>query len=383
MQRVFIDNITPGSIIAEDVFNYNGRILLSKGTLYHESFRRRLENAGINELLIDNKFEDSFADLPKNYFSDQDVLGHHTAGVLSISSNSTYQLQIDDVIYEKTRLQAELLVKKTMIKLNGKSNLKIDKIKDIVNNILEQLLSKKDIVLTLSQIRSVDDYTYEHSVNVCVIALILGIDLKLDISSLKKIGMGAILHDIGKVGVPENILKKPSKLTPEEFEEIKKHTLYGYEILRKTDVDEESALIALHHHEKYDGTGYSHKLKGETIPLFSRIVAVADVYDAISNNRVYRKKMSPDKVYKHICKLGNTHFDNSIMESFIGHLSLYPNGTGVILNTGHKGVVIGQNKLLPESPIIRVFKKEKISIKNSYADIDLSTTKYLYICDTF
>ncbi len=370
MQKIIIDSVASGAIIAKDIVNADGRILLSKGTIYNASYYKRLSGAGINEIFIEAP--------GKVDFSEDTDTSNIIDGSVLVSA-----LQIDDVIFEKTRTQAQIQVKKAMVKFSTMSHINIEKIKNIVDNIMEQLLSKKNIVLTLSQIRSVDDYTYEHSVNVCVLSLIVGIDLSLDKISLKKLGIGAILHDIGKVGIPENILKKPSKLTFNEFEEIKKHTKYGYEILRQTDVSEESALIALHHHEKFDGTGYSNKLKGDSIPLFARIVAIADVYDAISNNRVYRKRMSPDKVYKHIARLGHTHFDNEIMEKFVSHLSLYPNGTGVILNTNHKGVVIGQNKLLPQSPVIRLFKKERTDIKNRYVDIDLSITQHLYIKDTF
>lgn len=352
MQKIFIESVEQGSIIAKDIINDDGRILLSKGTVFKDNLIKRLENAGISEVFIED---------PKK------LVGLH----------------IDDVIFEKTRSQARSQVKKTMVKFNTMCHINIDKINAIVDDIMNQLLSKKDIVLTLSQIRSIDDYTYEHSVNVCVLSLIVGIDLNLEKDMLKKLGVGALLHDIGKVGVSESILKKPSKLTCEEFDEIKKHTQYGYDILSKTDVSEESALIALYHHEKFDGSGYNTGLKGGNIPLFSRIVAIADVYDAISNNRVYRNAMKPNDVYRYIAKLGNSHFDTEIMEKFVRHLSLYPNGTGVVLNTNHKGVVIGQNKLFPESPIVRFFKKDSNGIKKLYVDVDLSLTKYLYIKDTF
>ena len=274
-------------------------------------------------------------------------------------------------------------VKKIMVRYSAHSHINIDKIHKIVESIIEQLLSRREIVLTLSQLRSIDDYTYEHSVNVSVLSLIVGIDMSLGKESLDNLGTGAMLHDIGKAVIPDSVLKKPSKLTGSEFGEIKKHTEYGYEILSKINLPEEAACIALHHHEKYDGSGYPMKLKGDEIPLFSRIVAIADVYDAISSDRVYKRKFSPDKVYRQIAQLGGTHFDPGIMEKFVSHLALYPNGSGVILNTNHKGIVISQNKLLPQSPVVRIFRKDRSDIRNLYADVDLSQTKFLYIKETF
>lgn len=361
MQKSLINAVSPGSVIAKDILDSEGRTLISKGTIFRERFINPLQEIGIDEISIEDNNQKS----------------------IEIVEKIQESLHIDDIIYEKTRVQAQMQVKRIMVKFGTMGQINVFKINAIVENIIEQLLSKKDIVLTLSKLRSIDDYTYEHSVNVCVVALIVGIDLNLDKESLENLGVGAILHDIGKVGISEDILKKPSRLSNDEFEEIKKHTKYGYEILMKTNVSEEAAQIALYHHEKFDGTGYTKGLKEKNIPLLSRIVSVADVYDAMSNERVYKHKMSPDKVYKEIIRLGGKHFDSEIMERFVRHLSLYPVGIGIVLNTNHKGVVIGQNKLLPESPIIRLFRKDKKDIKDLFVDVDLSLTKHIYIKETF
>lgn len=376
MLKMFIDDINPGAVIAKDILDIDGRMLVSNGTIVRDEFIQRLRNLGINEVYIksDNR-EFNQQDFFQQKFSKHEFIQKE--------DDIKKGLHIDDIIYEKTRVQAQMQVKKVMVRLGTMGHTNITKINIIVEDIIQQLLSKKDIVLTLSKLRSIDDYTYEHSVNVCVLSLVVGVDLFLDKDSLRSLGTGAILHDIGKVGISEDILKKPSKLSYDEFEEIKKHTELGYDILTKTNVPEESAEIALCHHEKFDGSGYPKKIRGSKIPLFARIVAVSDVYDAISNDRVYRKKISPDKAFKLIIRSENAHFDTEVMEKFVNHLNLYPTGTGVILNTNHKAIVIGQNKLLPESPIIRLFRKEKNDIKNLYVDVDLSLTKHLYIKDTF
>lgn len=361
MQKICIDDISPGTIVAKDIYNSHGIMLVSKGTVIMDRFIHQLEDIGINEVYV------------------EDDPGAESA----MLEEEQRKLPIEDIIYEKTRVQAHMQVKKIMVRYSAHSHINIDKINNIVESIIEQLLSRKEILLTLSQLRSIDDYTYEHSVNVSVLSIIVGIDLSLGGESLGNLGTGAMLHDIGKAIISDSLLRKPSKLTSLEFDEIKKHTEYGYEILTSIDLPEEAASIALYHHEKYDGSGYPRKLKGDGIPLFSRIVAIADVYDAISNDRVYKRKLSPDKVYRQIAQLGGTHFDPDIMEKFVSHLTLYPTGSGVILNTNHKGIVVGQNKLLPQSPIVRIFRKDRSDLSKLYTDVDLSQTKFLFIKETF
>lgn len=361
MQKVAIENIIPGSVVAKDIYNDEGVMLVPKGTVIKDGFSRRLEEIGVDELFIERTEQDNNKIIEKY-------------------QNFKY---IDDVIYQKTREQAQKLIKKTMIKLSSMGHINANNISELIDDIIEQLLSKKEVVLTLSRLRSIDNYTYEHSVNVSVTSLMIGIDLGLDKFTLKNLGLGAILHDVGKVGVSEDILKKTSRLTKEQFEVVKNHTEYGYRMLVNSNVSEEAAQIALYHHEKYDGTGYNGRLKGEEIPLLSRIVTIADAYDAMSNDRVYKRKMPPDKVYREIASLGGKHFDLSIAGCFLRRLDLYPVGTGVVLNNRLKGIVIAQNKLLPESPCVRIFSRNENTFKMQYVDIDLAVTDALYISGTF
>lgn len=361
MQKHFIGGVIPGSIIAQDVFGSDGVLLIKKGSMFREQYIPRFIDAGVQEIFIEEN-------------------GSMTPETIVTIRKS---LNIQDVIHDKTRTHAQNQIKKTMMKFKSVSSVDIQKISQIVEDMIEQLLDKKDFVFALSQLRSVDDYTYQHSVNVGVLALIIGIDLSLDKEQLKQLGMGAILHDIGKIMIPEEIIKKPAKLTSEEFQVVKRHTEYGYDILVQTDIPEEAALIALHHHEKFDGTGYSRGLSNTKIPLFARIVAVADVYDAMSNDRVYQRRSAPDKVFREITHLGDKHFDTHIMETFAKHINIYPTGTGIILNSGHRGIVLYQNKLYPESPIVRVFLKKEQDIKRLYFDLDLSINTKWYIIETF
>lgn len=361
MQKIAVGQVMPGSVAAQDIFNTNGVMLVPKGTVLREYYIERIKKDFIDEIFVEE------------YEQDENKL-------IELYKAAPH---IDDIIYEKTCIHAKKQIKKAMFRMNTFGRLNVDTINTVVYDIIEQLLSKKDIILTLSRLRSVDDYTYEHSVNVCVVSLIMGMDYGLDEMALKNLGVGAILHDVGKVGVSEEILKSPSKLTTAQFDEVKTHTEYGYQILMYSEVPEEAAEIALYHHERYDGTGYNRGMGGKDIPLLSRIVTLADAYDAMSNDRVYKKKLPPDKVYREIATLGGIHFDYDIAARFLSRLDLYPVGTGVLLSTGHKGMVIGQNKLLPQSPAVRIFRKDSATGMPSYVDLNLARTTAVFIVDTF
>ncbi len=368
MQKIRVNQIAQGAVIAQDIHADDGRMLISKGAQYRGSFLGRLENAGIYEVFIEDP---------------DDAKTGEPMSVLSPLERLQQDIHIDDVIYEKTRKQAEHQVMKIMVRLTSMRQANLDKLFRVVDAIMEQLLSSTDLVLSLSKLRSIDDYTYEHSVNVCVISILIGIDMFMDKAALRELGIGAILHDIGKVGVNEKIIKKPGRLNRNEFDEIKRHTELGYQILKGAGFGEDVAKIALYHHERIDGSGYPHHLEGREIPAYARVVAIADFYDAISNNRIYRKRMTPDDAYREIIKTSTNHLDELLVEKFLRHIHMYPVGCGVVLNTFEKGVVIRQNRLMPESPVVRIFARVEGRLVPRYEDLDLSAHPSLFITRTF
>jgi putative nucleotidyltransferase with HDIG domain len=376
MLRMNINKIKDGSIIAEDIFNNQGVVLLSKGTIFHKEISSKLEDMGIFDLLIEEEENIRLKNVNNKFLDDEDEITKEFKKFID-SGN------IDDVIYEKIKKNAQNQVKQALVKLKTKGKINVERIKDVVEEIMNDLLGKKDIVITLSRLRSIDDYTYGHCVSVCILSLLVGIDMGLNKNSLRSLGIGAILHDIGKIVVSEDILKKPSRLSDKEYKEVKKHTNFGYEILKQTDIPEDSARIALNHHEKFDGSGYSDGLKDRETQLLSRIVALTDAYDAMSNDRIYQKKKRPDKIYNEIQSLSGTHFDPYLVSIFLNRVDIYPVGTGVILNTGTKGVVIAQNNFYPEKPVVRLFKRSEKGMKLTYVDINLSKNTLFTILDTF
>ncbi len=350
MRRVNIDKIEIGVKLARTIFNSDGGVLLSKGIELKETYLEKLKNHGVSEIYLED----------------------------DISEN----IQIQDVIQEQTRSEAVVLVKKMMTNYNFTPGLDVEGVKKTVGKIIDELLSNNDILYNLSEIKSVDDYTFEHSVNVCILSLLTGIGLGFDLQELRELGVGAMLHDIGKLCIPQEILKKPSQLTVDEFEEIKKHTIFGYEMLKKSDrVNLVSAYIAFGHHERYDGSGYPLQLKNENIQLCARIVAVADVYDALTSDRVYRKKLKPNEVYEYITSLGANHFDPRVIENFVKYVTIYPVGTGVLLNTRERGIVVRDNRILPTRPVVRIIYDERMNKQTIFRELDLSQQTSVFIID--
>lgn len=351
MRKVYIDKAQLGRKLARDVFGPEGGVLLSEGIELKESYIEKLKHFGITELYINDDISEG--------------------------------LEILDIVSENTRRDAKKLVKSMMVNYSFSNELEVQQVKELVNKILEELLDNEDILANLSSIRSVDEYTFEHSVNVCILSLITGIGLGYDTILLRDLGTGAMLHDIGKLRIPQEILQKPSQLTVVEFEEIKKHTVYGYEILKKSGkVNMLSSFIAFGHHERFDGTGYPLQLKGDNIQQCARIVAVADVYDALTSDRVYRKKLKPHEVFEYITSLGTHHFDQIVVNNFVRYVSVYPVGSGVLLNTRERGIVVRANRELPTRPVIRVIYDEKMCKLDNFCEVDLSSKSGVFIVDS-
>lgn len=353
MRRINIDSIKKGAKIARTIFSSDGGVLLTEGMTLDKRYIELLRNRGINEIYVEDE----------------------------ISSG----VQVQDAVTEETRSEAVVLVKQMMTGYKFISSPEIEAVKATVTKIIDELLENEDIIYNLSDIKSVDDYTFQHSVNVCILSTITGISLGFDEERLKELAVGAILHDIGKMCISKEILHKPGQLTISEFEEIKKHTVYGYEMLKRNEnLGLSSAYIAFGHHERYDGSGYPLQLKGNNIEIYCRIVAVADVYDALTSDRVYRKKLRPNEVYEYITSLGVNHFDPKVVDSFVKYVSIYPVGTGVMLNTRERALVIKDNRNAPTKPVVRIIYDDDIGMKRTYKEVDLSQQTSLFIiggCD--
>ncbi len=251
------------------------------------------------------------------------------------------------------RNEAEGLVRDFLrnARLGGEIDTK--SIDSTVGRMVESLFRNPDALTSLSRLKSFDDYTFSHCVNVSILSLAIGRHMGLKKNAIKDLGIGAILHDIGKMLVPESILKKPAQLTEDEFSVMRTHASLGDDLLsQNNEISREARQVALHHHERFDGSGYPAGLAGEEIPIFARIGAVADIYDAMSSNRVYQKAVAPEEALRKLYLMRGTHLDPAIVERLIKCLGIYPIGTLVELNTNEKAIVRSLNPANPLKPTV-------------------------------
>jgi len=210
----------------------------------------------------------------------------------------------------------------------------------IVDEVINNLSRHPGILISLSKLKSYDEYTFMHCVNVAVFSMALGKSLHYTRNDLQKLGLGALFHDIGKRRIPNEILNKPGSLSPREMKQMRKHPLYSLELLRDVaGMNSASLHVPLEHHERISGKGYPRGLKGYGISEFGMIAMIADVYDAMTTERVYSRKMSPHTALSKIFAMGKDNFNMSFVERFIAQIGVYPVGTTVILDSGEVGVV--------------------------------------------
>ena len=238
---------------------------------------------------------------------------------------------------------------------------------------VQEILSKDHFLDCVLDIKSIDSYTYLHSIRVSVLSLIIAASMDLRWRDLYHIGVGALFHDIGKIKVPQEVLFSDNILNPQEKTLMERHTISGYEVLiRIPDISEESVLIALQHHERIDGTGYPYKLKGDKIHIFSKIVSIADTFEAMTAERSYRKAHNPSEIIEFLMGSSNI-FDRRAVKALLKGVSVYKIGSVVRLNNNESGVVIKFNSKLPTRPVIRKISNSDNLRLRRHDLIDLSS----------
>jgi putative nucleotidyltransferase with HDIG domain len=245
-------------------------------------------------------------------------------------------------------------------------------VKNVAEEIVESILRNSDALLSLSQLKGYDDYTYVHSVNVAILITAFYKSIGNNSDKLVEVGMGGILHDIGKMRIPEKILNKPGKLTDSEFSIIKRHPEYGINAINdKSGISDLTKKVILQHHERYNGKGYPFGIKGERINEVGLISAVADVYDALTSDRVYKAAWTPHKAIACIFNEKGSSYSSQIVEMFTKLIGVYPIGSFVRLVTGEMGLVIRiENGRLLAPSILVLFNQNGVRVEEPFI-IDL------------
>jgi len=243
----------------------------------------------------------------------------------------------------------------------------------IVEEISNSVLRNPGALISLARLKDKDDYTYMHSVAVCALMVSLAKQLDLDDGQIRQAGMAGLLHDIGKMMIPEEILNKPGKLTEEEFIAVKSHPAEGYKMLLEgRGVSDVSLDVCLHHHEKIDGSGYPDGLTDQQISLFAKMSAVCDVYDAITSNRPYKDGWEPAESIRKMAEWSRGHFDQRIFQAFVRSIGIYPIGSLVRLESNRLAVVIEQSEKSLLTPVVKIFFSIKSNARIVHELMDLA-----------
>jgi putative nucleotidyltransferase with HDIG domain len=305
--------------------------------------------------------------------------------------NTTLQIRINDNLFFNEEEQITILKTKT-IAFRLLDSIQQDREDEVIlvkkdtYFCLDKLMKNHEVVSILTQLRHLDDYTFEHSVKVGMLSIYVARCLRYDDERLFVLGAGAILHDSGKTKIPIAILKKPGKLTEDEYKEIKRHTEYGFQIIQKSKtIPQKAAYIAKYHHERSNGNGYPEGLLENDIKQEARIVAIADVYDALVSERIYRNKMEPFQVLNYIMTHEKENFDMEIFKVFLEFIEVYPVGIKVKLNNNKLGIVVKDNEKLPARPVVKILQDENYLQESEILDeeLDLALVRDVYIRECF
>ena len=367
MSRIFTPMLKPGMKVERSVFGPRGEILVSKGSILTPSFISKLKEYEIHFVYI-------------NDGKQQGIYKKNKAPAVRAP-----KIKAKDMIAKETRVAAVRQVKNILLETKESGKLVIDpqSIYRTVGQFTTEIMASRDLMFNLVDLRRQDDYTFAHSVNVCVLALMTGITLGYSSQQLAILGVGALLHDLGKVKIPDEILNKPGRLTREEYSLIKMHTVYGSELISASkNLNHLHALMAYQHHESCDGTGYPEGIKAEEFHDFSQIISIVDKFDALTADRVYRKPFLPNEAYEMCAASGNYLFKEYIVKAFLKNIAAYPAGAVVELNNGYIGAVIDTPKGFSTSPRVMLLYGPDRRPLPGYEEISLVEKGDLFVTRT-
>lgn len=335
IEKTTLSNCREGNILASDVLNDSGVILAAKDTVLNKYIidhliALRIKSVDIYKAISCNN----------NCASDEKFLNNYIGSII-----------------QTKRVFQDLV--------SGKP-LDYHSVLSITEHIHSNINENTRIISCLTDIRGTDEYTYTHSVNVAFYSMLIAKWLNLSENEITKAIQAGLLHDVGKSRVPNEILNKKGVLTKEEFEVIKQHTVLGYEIVDIDGIDSDIKKAVLLHHERMDGSGYPYSYDSNCINLYSKIVAVADVFDAMTTDRVYKKRSTPFESFEMFQTVGLSMFDTKILNTFLNNLAAYLVGSNVLLSNGETGEIVFVPLQCITSPIVKS--------SSGYMDLSIENT---------
>ncbi|MFC5402156.1 HD-GYP domain-containing protein [Cohnella soli] len=349
MRMVPIAASQPGMRLAKKIYSDDGIVLLAEGVELNAKLIRRLGECGINYLYIQ---DDITSDVVV-----RELISEETQRSVLRAVKTAFKGFMDP--QGRGRGVTYPYVGKNM--------------RQAMHLILDDLSRNQDAMIMLMNMQTVDNYLYRHSLNVCVYTALLGMAYGYDDEQMVTLGMGALLHDVGKTQISLKVLLKPDKLSDFEYEEMKRHTERGYYLLKdEPNIPLLAAHCAFQHHERLDGSGYPRGIKGNEIHEFAKWIGIVDSYDAMTSHRIYRTPILPHQAVEALYSGSGTLYETSMLRLFRDKVAIYPIGMSLKLNTGQTAVVTDINSTCAHRPVIRVLTDEYGRNLNAPYDMDLS-----------
>ena len=357
--EISLDKLKEGMILSEDIYDRNGKLLVIKNTSLTPLIIKNLSTVSYKKNVHIKHFEDNI--------NIKSLIQLESGEKIEISSE---QLIPHSLTKERLQIKKEFeemhdSIKDSFDKLShNNTSTEIKKELDgIADKIKSKLIVNTDLLSELLDVKAVDEYLFNHSLNVAVISNLIGKWMKLDKTDTDNLIISGLLYDIGKLKINSNILNKPGKLTEEEFYEMKKHPLYSHQMLSKLGYHDNTILKAVTlHHEKEDGSGYPLGISGSKIPFYAKILAVADIFDAMTSNRVYKERVSPFKVLEMFQNQTFGKLDYSIVMTFIKSFLEYYVGSDVVLSNNQTAKIISLNIFEITKPLLITSQGEVVDI---------------------
>ncbi|MBI4699339.1 MAG: HD-GYP domain-containing protein [Nitrospirae bacterium] len=361
VKKIKIEQLKPNMYICDFDCGWMQHPFLSNNVkVEDEKIIEKIRRVGIREVYIDTEQGLDVADAPTKEEVKKRIQTEiqEVADVpLMVKDRISVREEIDNA--REIKKEAKQVVHNIMEDARLGKQVDVEKVNHIVGKMAGSIFRNKDALLLLGRMKKTDEYTFLHSLNVCVLMLSFGRYLGLDQQVIHEIGVGGMLHDIGKMKVPIEILTKRGQLTNEEYEEIKKHVEHGRLLLEKSPgIANISVLVTAQHHERADGSGYPNGLKGDDISRYGQMASIADVYDAITSNRCYKNAMEPTGALSKLYEWSDFHFNRDLVQHFIRCVGIYPIGALVRLESGLLGVVIAHGDK-PVNPVLRIVYNTK------------------------
>lgn len=334
MRYINVSKIREGMLLGQDIFDTNGFLLLRRGQPLHKMYIDRLCKIGINGLYIEDEL--------------------------------TQDIEVRPVIKTETRMNAVKNIRTMYMKASsnwGESDEVVDEAVSAVQEIADEIFFCAKPVYDIYEFKTDKDYKYYHTINMATIAMIIGTGLNMKRPELKMLGMCAAFCDIGLNEFDQERLESKAILSEEEISTVKNHPMAGFSMLsEKRGIHARIRQGVLHHHERWNGTGYPGQLKGDEISLFARIVAVADVYDALISNRPYRPAVMPFEAFEYIMANGGILFDPEVVKVFTRKVAAFPVGTKIALSNGEEGFVKFNYSDCSLRPVVKIVNRKEMKI---------------------